>query len=125
MAGMPALADVTVNQPPAFTTGEGFSGTILAKYPSDASPLRSGFITTGGDKYLKGYAAAVDAKHGNGHAVLLAFNPNWRGQPFGSFRMIFNALFFGKEVAEQAKGTPGFWTPLPPPVQPDSARVRP
>jgi hypothetical protein len=125
MAGMPSVADVTVNQPPAFTTGEGFAGFVLAKYPKGASPLRSGFITAGGDKYLQGYAAAVDAKHGNGHVVLLAFNPNWRGQPFGSFRMIFNTLFFGKEVADQAKGTPGFWTALPLPVQPDSARVRP
>ncbi|HEY9225570.1 MAG TPA: hypothetical protein VIP11_02905, partial [Gemmatimonadaceae bacterium] len=120
MAGMPEHADVTVNQPPAFTTTDAFNGTVLAKYPSD-TPLKSGFITTGGDKYLKNYAAAVDVKHGSGHVILLAFNPNWRGQPFGSFRMIFNSLFFGKETAEQAKGTAGFWTPLPLPVRADSA----
>jgi len=121
MAGMPDRADVTVNQPPAFTTGDGFTGAVIARYPSDASPLRSGFITPGGDRYLKGYAAALDAKHGNGHVVMFAFNPDWRGQPTGSFRMIFNALFFGKEVADQARATPGFWTPLPLPVRPDTA----
>lgn len=121
MAGMPSRADVTVNQPPAFTTSESFSGSVLAKYPSDVSPLRSGFITNGGEKYLQGYAAAVDVKHGNGHAVLLAFNPNWRGQPFGSFRMIFNSLFYGNELAAQAKGATGFWTPLPLPARADTA----
>lgn len=118
MAGMPSLADVTVNQPPAFTTSEGFTGSVLAKYRTDGSPLRSGFITAGGEKYLQGYAAAVDVAHGNGHAVLLAFNPNWRGQPFGSFRMIFNSLFYGKDVARQAKGAAGFWTPRPLPARP-------
>lgn len=121
MAGMPSRADVTVNQPPAFTTTAGFEGTVLARFPTDASPLRSGFITNGGESYLKGYAAALDVKHGDGHAILLAFAPNWRGQPFGSFRMIFNTLFFGKETAAQAKGTASFWTPLPLPARPDSA----
>lgn len=126
MAGMPERADVTVNQPPAFTTTDAFNGTVLAKYPSEA-PLRSGFITADGDRYLKGYAAALDVRHGSGHVVLLAFNPNWRGQPFGSFRMIFNAMFFGKETAERAKGTAGFWTPLPLPVavDPAGAAVKP
>ncbi len=127
MAGMPERADVTVNQPPAFTTTDGFVGTVLAKYPADASPLRSGFITPGGDKFLQGFAAGLDVKHGNGHVVMFAFNPDWRGQPTGSFRMIFNSLFFGKEVADQAKGTAGFWTaPASLPAQADSAaRARP
>jgi hypothetical protein len=126
MAGMPDRADVTVNQPPAFTTTDAFVGTVLAKFATDTSPLRSGFITAGGEKYLQGYAAAVDVKHGSGHVVLMAFNPNWRGQPFGSFRMIFNTLYFGKDVAEKAKGATGFWTPLPLPVRADSAsRPRP
>jgi hypothetical protein len=110
MAGMPERADVTVNQPPAFTTTDGFDGMVIAKFQKDGSPLRSGFLTPGAEKYLQGAAAAVDVRHGAGHVLLFAFNPNWRGQPTGSFRMIFNTLFFGKEVAAQAKGTPGFWT---------------
>jgi hypothetical protein len=121
MAGMPEHADVTVNQPPAFVTGPDFSGAVIAKFPADASPLRSGFISPGGDKYLKGYAAAIDAKHGDGHLVLFAFNPDWRGQPTASFRMIFNTLFFGKETASQAATTAGFWSAPPPPVRSDSS----
>ena len=123
MAGMPEHADVTVNQPPAFTTTDGFDGAVFAKYPADVSPLRSGFLTPGGDKFLQGFAAALDVKHGNGHVVMFAFNPNWRGQPTGTFRMVFNSLYFGKDVADQAKGTPGFWTaPASLPTRADSTR---
>ncbi|HVT37448.1 MAG TPA: M14 family zinc carboxypeptidase [Gemmatimonadaceae bacterium] len=110
MSGMPERADVTVNQPPAFTTTDGFDGVALAKFQPEGSPLRSGFLTPGAEKYLQGAAAALDVRLGAGHVLLFAFNPNWRGQPTGSFRMIFNALFFGKDVAAQARGTPGFWT---------------
>jgi hypothetical protein len=110
MAGMPERTDVTVNQPPAFTTSDGFEGAVIAKFQKEGSPLRSGFLTPGAEKYLQGAAAALDVKHGAGHVLLLAFNPNWRGQPTGSFRMIFNSMFFGKDVAAQARGTPGFWT---------------
>ncbi len=94
---------------------------MIAKFPADASPLRSGFITPGGDKYIKGYAAALDVKHGDGHVVLFAFNPDWRGQPTASFRMIFNTLFFGKETANQAAPTSGFWNSPPAPARPDSS----
>jgi hypothetical protein len=121
MSGMPERADVTVNQPPAFATTAGFTGAVIAKFLTDASPLRSGFITPGGDKYLKGYAAALDVKHGDGHVVLFAFNPDWRGQPTASFRMIFNALFFGKETASQASQAAGFWNAPAAPVRADSS----
>jgi hypothetical protein len=123
MAGMPDRADVTVNQPPAFTTTAGFEGSVIAKYPADAAPLRSGYITPTGDRFLKGFAAGLDVKHGNGHVVLFAFNPNWRGQPTGSFRMIFNTLYFGKATAGQARGTPGFWAaPTALPARGDTIR---
>jgi hypothetical protein len=109
MSGMPATADVFVSGSPVFTTLEGFDGSVLAKYPADASPLRSGFLS--GEKLMQGYAAALDVKRDKGHVVLIAFQPQWRGQPIGTFRVVFNSAFFGGEVAAQAKGTTGFWTP--------------
>ena len=111
MAGMPATADVVVSSSPVFTTLEGFDGAVVAKFT--ASPLRSGFLN--GAKYLQNQAAALDVKKGKGHVVLLAFQPQWRGQPTGTFRTVFNALLYGSEVAAAARATPGFWTPTPVP----------
>jgi hypothetical protein len=114
MAGMPERADVFVFNSPVFTTLDGFEGAVLAKFPSDTSPLRSGFLS--GPQFIKGFAAALDVKHDRGHAVLLAFQPQWRGQPTGTFRTVFNSAFFARDVADQAKATAGFWTPPPTPT---------
>jgi hypothetical protein len=123
MAGMPQRADVFVSNSPVFTTLDGFEGAVLAKYASDAPPLRSGFLN--GPQYMQGFAAAVDVKRDRGHVVLFAFQPQWRGQPTGTFRTVFNAAFFGREVADQAKGSTGFWTAPPiPAARADSASGR-
>jgi Zinc carboxypeptidase len=108
MSGMPEHADVMVFNSPVFTTLDGFDGAVIAKFPSDVTPLRSGFLN--GLSHIQGYAAALDVKHDRGHAILFAFQPEWRGQPTGTFRTVFNAAFFAHEVADQAKATPGFWT---------------
>jgi hypothetical protein len=107
MAGMPETADVVVSSSPVFTTLEGFDGSVIAKFT--ASPLRSGYL--GGAKYMQGQAAAIDVKKGKGHVVLFGFQPQWRGQPTASFRMIFNSMMYAGEVSAAAKGTPGFWSP--------------
>ncbi|HEX8945841.1 MAG TPA: M14 metallopeptidase family protein [Gemmatimonadaceae bacterium] len=122
MAGMPERADVFVFNSPVFTTLDGFDGSVLAKFPSDVTPLRSGFLS--GPQFIQGFAAALDVKHDRGHAVLFAFQPQWRGQPTGTFRTVFNSAFFGREIADQAKGAAGFWTPPPVPVRADSSGTR-
>ena len=48
----------------------------LAKFASDSTVLRSGFLR--GSEYIRGFAAAVDVKHERGHAVLLAFQNRLR-----------------------------------------------
>ena len=124
MAGMPQRADVFVSNSPVFTTLDGFDGSVLAKYAADVSPLRSGFLN--GPQYMQGFAAAVDVKRDKGHVILFAFQPQWRGQPTGTFRTVFNAAFFSHDVADQAKPTAGFWTapPLPAPRADSSGRGR-
>jgi hypothetical protein len=62
---------------------------------------------------MQGYAAALDVKRERGHVLLFAFQPQWRGQTTGTFRVVFNSAFFGREIADRAKGTPGFWTAPP------------
>ncbi len=90
MAGMPERAVVFYDSGPVYEPAEGFKGTVLARYPENESPLASGFLL--GEKLIQGKAAAVDVELGSGHVILLGFRPQWRGQPFGTFRIIFNAM---------------------------------
>ena len=101
MAGMPARAAIFVDGSPAFETGEGFKGEVLAKYQSTGSPLLSGYLL--GERFLNNRAAALDVAYGKGHIVLLGFRPQWRGQPFGTFRVVFNAVL-GTEVLRPRLG---------------------
>jgi hypothetical protein len=101
---------VVVGQSPVFTTEEGFQGAILAKCPTDGSPFVSGYLL--GEEHLAGQAAAVEVKHGDGRVVLLGMRPQWRGQPFANFRILFNAALYGSEVAALTPESADFWSPL-------------
>jgi hypothetical protein len=94
MSGMPEQAAVFLENGPAFDTLDGFKGAVLAKYQTSGSPLMSGFLQ--GEKYLLGKAAALDVELGSGHVVLIGFRPQWRGQPFGTFRIIFNSAIYAR-----------------------------
>jgi hypothetical protein len=90
MAGMPDRAKIFFDRSPAFEPLDGFEGRVLARYAPAGSPLLSGYLL--GEQHLQGKAAAIEADHGAGRVVLIGFRPQWRGQPFGSFRVLFNAL---------------------------------
>ena len=113
MSGMPAQAKIVVEASPVFTTKDGFEGSVIAKYAAEGSPLLSGYLL--GEEHLQGYAAALDVAHGDGRVVLLGMKPQWRGQPFGNFRILFNALLYSTGVAAATPANPEFWT------APDSA----
>ncbi|MGW8267489.1 MAG: M14 family metallopeptidase, partial [Longimicrobiales bacterium] len=108
MSGLLPRAKIMVGSSPVFTTEEGFEGRVLAKYPKEGSPLLSGYLL--GEEHLKGYAAALEVKHGEGRVILLGLRPQWRGQPFGSFKILFNAALYSQRVASMTPGNPGFWT---------------
>ena len=90
MAGMPERAPVFVDASPVFETLDGFKGEVLATYQAAGSPLMSGYLA--GEKYMNGKAAALAMPLDRGRVVLVGFRPQWRGQPFGTFRVIFNAV---------------------------------
>lgn len=90
MAGFAPTGHVFFNNSPAFETTEGFKGTVLAKYGAEGAILASGYLL--GESHLRGKAAAVEVQHGNGKVVLVGFRPQWRGQTFGTFKVLFNAV---------------------------------
>ena len=107
MAGMPERAKIFFDRSPVFTTTEGFEGSVIAAYGDAGSPLLSGYLL--GEEHVQGQAAAVDVRHGAGHVVLIGFRPQWRGQPTGTFRVLFNAGLFHGAIAAEAAGTAAFW----------------
>jgi len=107
MAGMPERGKIFFDRSPVFTTEEGFEGAVIASYAPEGSPLLSGYLL--GEEHLQGQAAAVDVRLGEGHVILLGFRPQWRGQPRGTFRVLFNAVLFHGALAAETTGTEGFW----------------
>ena len=108
MSGMAERSKVFVGSSPVFTTEEDFEGHVLAKYAEDGSPLLSGYFL--GEEHVNGYAAALEVEHGEGRVILLGMKPQWRGQPFGTFKVLFNAALYSLEVAAQAPDNSAFWT---------------
>jgi hypothetical protein len=107
MSGLPERSKIFVGSSPVFSTEEGFKGHVLAKYDTNGSPLLSGYFL--GEEYVQGYAAALDVEYGDGRVVLLGFRPQWRGQPFGTFKILFNAALYSNQVAALVPGNEGFW----------------
>ena len=107
MSGMLERASVVVGGSPVFTTEEGFEGRVFAKYDTEGTPLLSGYFL--GEEHVQGFAAGVEAELGEGRVVLLGMRPQWRGQPFGSFKVLFNAVMYTAQVASQAPDNSAFW----------------
>ncbi len=108
MTGMASPGKIFVSHSPVFTVEEGFEGSVMAKYGEAGSPLLSGYLL--GEEHLQGYASAIDVHLGDGHVILLGMKPQWRGQPFGNFRILFNAALYSATVAASAPGNVDFWT---------------
>jgi hypothetical protein len=107
-AGMRDRAPVFVDRSPVFETGEGFRGRVVAWYADEGTPLLSGYLL--GEEHLQGHAAVVEVEHGAGRVVLMGLRPQWRGQPLGSFRLLFDAALYSAPVAAAAPdegGRPG------------------
>jgi hypothetical protein len=93
--GMPAEAPGMFIQSPAFrlspTFGEKRAQAIATYAPDDV--LMSGYLK--GEKYLKNAVAAAEVPMGKGRIVLLGFGVEQRGQPHGTFKLLFNSLYYG------------------------------
>ena len=63
---------------------------VYATY-AEEDYLVSGW-TLGGDRYLAGQAAGIQAAIGEGNVILLGFTPHFRGQPRNTYKLLFNPL---------------------------------
>jgi len=73
----------------AFDVDANSNVSVVARY-SDKDALMSGWML--GEKHLNGKAALIETDYGKGKIVLFAFRPQHRGQSWGTFPFIFNAL---------------------------------
>jgi len=55
--------------------------------------LASGWVS--GERAVLGRHVVLEARHGQGRVVLFGFRPQFRGQPFGTFKLLLNAVYLG------------------------------
>ena len=78
---------------PVFEAGRG-GAKVIATYP-EFNPLMSGWLE--GEKRIRQKAALLEVPLGNGRVILFGFKPQHRGQSQGTFKLLFNAIFYSAQ----------------------------
>jgi hypothetical protein len=102
--GFEREVDVFFENSAAFRLGADASDRGLRRVAwfSSAAPLRSGWAL--GQRYLENAVAVIDAPLGRGRALLFGPEINFRGQSHGTFKFLFNAIYYGKAVPISSMG---------------------
>ena len=98
--GVPETVDVFYNNNPTYTMAPGAGGMSRVSWFASDNPLRSGWAW--GQKALNDTAAVIDAPMGRGRVVVLAPEVTQRGQAYGTFKFLFNGIYFGPSQAGAA-----------------------
>jgi hypothetical protein len=89
--GMSDTAAVYFTNSVTFDVPAGSEARVIARYPERESDLLlSGYLQ--GGSAIAGKAAAVEVPVGKGRVVMFGFRVQYRGQSYGTFKMLFNAL---------------------------------
>jgi hypothetical protein len=97
--GMPERVSLVFDNSPVFRLlpeAVGVGLRPVAWYASD-QPLESGWAL--GQGYLKDGIAAAEAAVGKGKLFLFGPEILFRGQPHGSFKFLFNGIYYGKAAS--------------------------
>ena len=101
--GMPAEADVMFVNNGGFVPNQRRTRADMiqsvVRYPS-TSLRRSGWII--GEERLRGTGAVIEAPLDNGRVILHTFRVQHRGQTWGTFKLLFNSIFYGPAAAGEA-----------------------
>lgn len=93
--GMPKEAATVFESSCAFNTIPSFDSKeqpqSVAQYPEE-NPLMSGWIY--GDKAIRQKATIMDIPYGQGRIILLGFPVQYRSQSYGTFKILFNSIFY-------------------------------
>ncbi len=87
--GLPPRIAIWSQHSPAFEPGKPEGAVTVARYPQSGI-LASGWLL-GGER-IAGRAALLEIPLGKGHLILFGMRPQYRGQSYQSFKLLFNAL---------------------------------
>jgi hypothetical protein len=102
--GLDREADVFFDVSPVFRLQPGAAarGVRRVAWYDSPAPLRSGWAW--GQRYLEDGAAVIDAPVGKGRVVLCGPEINYRAQPHGTFKFLFNAIQYARAVPARPGG---------------------
>ncbi len=97
--GMPPVVDIFFDSSPVFRLepDAAIRHTSAVAWFSGPHPLDSGWAW--GQQYLDGGAAVAEATVGEGKVMLLGPEVAFRAQPHATFKLLFNALYYGSAQA--------------------------
>jgi hypothetical protein len=100
--GFEPEVDVFFDNSPVFRLDGNPAGRVA--WFMGASPLRSGWAL--GQQHLEGGVAVVDAALGRGRVLLFGPEITFRAQSHGTFKFLFNAIYYSRAVPARIPGAP-------------------
>jgi hypothetical protein len=102
----PLAAGMSENTIVFSTGGKAFESTLVAAQETAPTPVafyaKSDLLASG---WLLGEAAALgkpilmEVRHGKGRVILFGFRPQFRGQTYGTFKLLLNAIYLASAKA--------------------------